>query len=318
MNIMKKNRIAAVILTSLVVQVVHPCLNTIINNTNNTYKLAEITQDNQSLKFAHNLPNDYIKDEQKARTLKPGERTSFGGHYLPRWAVAREEMTINGVATGEWEIILVVTQHECGPRGKEEKILLLTDILKGELPGDYQPSYKFKFRKNPMVIADTSMNNSLLSSNKNKYQLVSEIFAKFEAQIQEVMSQIARDEKKIEEICPAAAAIIKNDIGETKKEKDRDAAATAKDEHKEHKEETKSVLQPNIQKSEQTNVAEAEPINVAPKTSTAQPAAAETKTSPTPNIQLPAKPTTVTPAPAPAVEDDGLNDDDRPCAACAA
>lgn len=301
MNIMKKNRVAAVILTNLVVQVVHPCLNTIINNTNNTYKLAEITQDNQSLKFAHNLPADYIKDEQKARTLKPGERTSFGGHYLPRWAVAREEVTINGAPTGEWEIVLVVTQHECGPRGKEEKTLLITDILKGELPGDYQPAYKFKFRKNPMVIADTSMHNSLLSSNKNKYQLVSEIFAKFEAQIQEVMSQIARDEKKIEEICPGAAAIIKNDIGETKKEKG--------------KEETTSILQPNIPKSEQTNVASAEPVNIA-ATTAAQPATtAEQKTAP--NIQLPAKPTAAPATPAPAVEDDGLNDDGK-CTACAA
>ncbi len=310
MNIMKKNRVAAVIVTSLVVQVVHPCLNTIINNTNNTYKLAEITQENLSLKFTHNLPQDYIKDEQKARTLKPGERTSFGGHYLPRWAVAREEMTINGVPTGEWEIVLVVTQHECGPRGKEEKTLLLTDILKGELPGDYQPSYKFKFRKNPTVIADTSMNNSLLASNKNKYQLVSEIFAKFEAQIQEVMSQIAHDEKKIEAICPGATALLKNDIGETTVEKGKEEEAATTEQTP-----TKSVLQPNIQKSEQTNIAEAEPVNVTVKTPTPQ-SAAELKATPTPKVELPAKPQPAKPAP--AAEDDGLNDDDRPCAACAA
>lgn len=275
MNIMKKNKIAAVIFTGLLVQVVNPCLNTIKNNTPHTYKIAEIKQDNLFLKNVIDLPDDYLEDEQKAHTLKPTESVSFGGHYLPTFAVFKDY-------DGIWENILVVKQRECGPRGKEEKTLLLTDVLKGELPGDFQPSYKFTFKKNPATIAETSINQKMLSSNKNYYQLVSESCAKHEQELQEILSKILHKEKQVEEVCPAATAILNKD--------DNDAEKTT-------------------QQGKQEN---------APASTTAAQNAPTTATASA--TTTPKQETTAAPkaAAAPTAVEEDADDDGKKCAACAA
>jgi hypothetical protein len=213
---MKKRNICALILTSLIIQVVYPCLNTITNNTSQTYKVAEIKQENLFLKHVIDLPSDYLEDEQKAHTLKSGESVSFGGHYLPTFAIFKEY-------NGNWEMLLIVKQRECGPRGKEEKTLLITDLLKGELPGDYQPSYKFTFKKSPEIIAEKSIHTEELAKNKNYYQLVSERCDKHKEEMLEIISEFQHKEKRIEEVCPAASIILNND----EKGKQEEAVITA-------------------------------------------------------------------------------------------
>ena len=80
-NIMKKLCLALTILL-LITGTLKACRNTISNNTNTVYKIAEIREGNKDLKKDLYLPEDYLKDEQKAHTLNPGEEVSFGGALL--------------------------------------------------------------------------------------------------------------------------------------------------------------------------------------------------------------------------------------------
>lgn len=301
MNIMKRNRICTIIVTGLLVQVIHPCLNIIKNNTERTYKIAEIKQENLFLKKVIDLPDDYLKDEQKAHTVAPGESVSFGGHYLPTFAIFKEYTTNeNGKESKAWESILVVKQTKCGPRGKEEKTLLLTDVLKGQLPGDFQPSYKFDFKKSPETIVEISSNQKMLTSNANRYQLVSQIFAKFEEQIQEILSLQLHEEKVMEAICPAGSAVLKQG---------KEEAAPAEHKHDEHK-------------GHATAPAAAQPV---PITAPATPAAAEpakaTPATEQPKAAPAAQPTTqqaVTPTPKVEQPNTAADEDGDTCGACGA
>ena len=160
------------------------CRNTISNNTNETYKIAEIRQENKDLKKELYLPDNYLKDEQKAHTLKPGEEVSFGGHYLPTFAIFKE------YPDKKWHSLLIVKQNECGPRGPENKYLLLTDLLKCKLPDDYNPVYTFVRRKIANELITESKNAPELTAVANPYQELQNILDEMVQKIQELMSRL--------------------------------------------------------------------------------------------------------------------------------
>ena len=163
---------------------VNSCRNTISNNTETTYKVAEIRQENRDLKRELYLPEEYLKDEQKAHTLKPGEEVDFGGHYLPTFAIFKE------YPDGKWHSLLIVKQNECGPRGPENKYLLMTDLLRCKLPDDYDPVYTFVRRKLPQELFVESKNQKELTSVKNPYQELQNILDDAMQKIQELMSTL--------------------------------------------------------------------------------------------------------------------------------
>lgn len=163
-------------------QVLEACRNTISNNTDQVYKIAEIRQDNKDLKRELYLPNDYLNDEMKAHTLQPGEEVSFGGHYLPTFAVFKK------YPDEKWHSLVVVKQNECGPRGPENKYLLLTDVLRCKLPDDYNPVYTFTRRKNAEEIETISKNKIELTAVANPYQELQNILDDMTQKILELMS----------------------------------------------------------------------------------------------------------------------------------
>lgn len=171
---------AALLVTGSTVQA---CRNTISNNTNAVYKVAEIRQENKDLKKELYLPADYLNDEQKAHTLNPGEEVSFGGHYLPTYAIFKE------YPDNKWHSLLVIKQNECGPRGPENKYLLLTDLLRCKLPDDYNPVYTFVRRKIAHEIEAESKNNPELTKITNPYQELEAILDDTTQKILELMSK---------------------------------------------------------------------------------------------------------------------------------
>ena len=187
---MKKVGIVLIV-TLLITGTTEACRNTISNNTNTVYKIAEIREGNKDLKKDLYLPNEYLKDEQKAHTLNPGEEVSFGGHYLPTFAVFKE------YPDNKWHSLLVVKQNECGPRGPENKYLLLTDVLRCKLPDDYNPVYTFVRRKLPEEMEDVSKNKNELTKIANPYQELEAILDDATQKILELMSRLM-------ETCPAS------------------------------------------------------------------------------------------------------------------
>lgn len=164
--------------------ILKPCRNTISNNTNTVYKIAEIREGNKDLKKELYLPNEYLANEQKAHTLNPGEEVSFGGHYLPTFAVFKK------YPDDKWHSLVVVKQNECGPRGPENKYLLITDVLRCKLPDDYNPVYTFARRKLPEEIEDVSKNKAELSAVGNPYQEIQNILDEATGKIMDEVSQI--------------------------------------------------------------------------------------------------------------------------------
>ncbi len=187
-----KNRRATIIilLFSIVTLSIHACRNTISNNTNTVFKVAEVKQHNADLKQALILPDEYVNDEEKARTLKPGEETDFGGHYLPKFIIYKE------TTNKKWKPLLYVRQVRCAPDGAdpsrfpENKYLLMTDLLKCKLPNDYQQVYKFTIKCEPSELNIESSNKKILTKLKNPYQELVVLLDDMTQKIQELFSMI--------------------------------------------------------------------------------------------------------------------------------
>jgi len=174
----------------------HACRNTISNNTKVTFKVAEVKQSNADLKQALFLPDDYVKDEEKARTLKPGEETDFGGHYLPKYIIYKE------YADKKWRPLLYVKQVRCAPDGAdpsrfpENKYLLMTDLLKRQLPGDYQQVYSFTVKAEPSELKVESANIKELTKISNPYQEMYNIIDDMTQKMQELVSMLEQQKNK--------------------------------------------------------------------------------------------------------------------------
>lgn len=185
-----KKYIYAIATLTLVISNTHACRNTISNNTSTTFKVAEVTQSNADLKQALFLPDEYVKDENKARTLKSGEETDFGGHYLPKFIIYKE------TSDHKWKPLLYVRQIRCAPEGAdpsrfpENKYLLISDLLKCKLPNDYQEVYKFTIKCEPSELNVESSNKKTLTKITNPYQEVVNILDDATQKIQEVLSMI--------------------------------------------------------------------------------------------------------------------------------
>lgn len=176
------------LLTIATVGSTYTCRNTITNNTALTFKVAEIKQHNADLKQALVLPDDYVKDEEKASTLKPGEETDFGGHYLPKFVIYKE------YPDKKWRPLLYVKQVRCAPDGAdpsrfpENKYLLMTDLLKQQLPGDYQQVYSFILKAEPSELTVESVNTKQLTKIANPYQEMYNIIDDMTQKMQELWS----------------------------------------------------------------------------------------------------------------------------------
>lgn len=172
----------------LVASHAHACRNTLSNNTKLTFKVAEVKQHNADLKQALVLPDDYVKDEEKAATLKPGEETDFGGHYLPKFIIYKE------YTDKKWRPLLYVKQVRCAPDGAdpsrfpENKYLLMTDLLKQELPDDYQQVYSFTLKAEPSELQVESVNTQELTKISNPYQEMYNIIDDMTQKMQELWS----------------------------------------------------------------------------------------------------------------------------------
>lgn len=186
----KNNSTKLLLLFALATIPAHACRNTISNNTSSTFKVAEIKQHNADLKQALILPDDYVKDEEKARTLKPGEETDFGGHYLPKFIIYKE------TDQKTWKPILYVRQIRCAPEGSdpsrfpENKYLLMTDLLKCKLPNDYQEVYKFTIKCEPSELNAESINKKTLTKLNNPYQELVVLLDEMTQKIQELFSMV--------------------------------------------------------------------------------------------------------------------------------
>ncbi len=174
---------------------INACRNTISNNTNITFKVAEIKQDNADLKQQLVLPNEYVKSEEKASTLRPGEETDFGGHYLPKFIIYKE------YTDKKWHPLVYVKQVRCAPEGAdpsrfpENKYLLITDLLKRQLPDDYQQVYSFTVKCEPSQLQAESTNEKTLSKIKNPYQELYRLIDDFTQKTQELFSKVLSDKK---------------------------------------------------------------------------------------------------------------------------
>ena len=169
---------------------VNGCLNIISNNTKETFKLAEVKSDNSDLKQQVYLPEEYIKDEEKAHTLQPGDEITFGGHYVPTFIIYKE------YPDKKWHPLLIVKQLRCGPRGPENKYLLITDLLKCKLPDDYQEVYKFTIKCDPSELNIASTNQENLAKIANPYQKLLNIIDDFQQQILELFGQVVNDKNE--------------------------------------------------------------------------------------------------------------------------
>ncbi len=172
---------------------INACRNTISNNTNITFKVAEIKQDNADLKQQHILPEEYEKEEQKACTLRPGEEADFGGHYLPKYIIYKES------EDKQWRPLLYVKQTKCAPDGAdpsrfpENKYLLMTDLLNRQLPDDYQEVYTFVVKAPLSELTAQSTNEKALSKIKNPYQELNVILDDMTQKILELFSNILKE-----------------------------------------------------------------------------------------------------------------------------
>lgn len=179
---------------------------------------------NKDMKKQIFLPEEYLKDETKAHTIEPGEEVSFGGHYVPTFMIFKQ------YPDGKWHSLMVVKQLRCGPRGPENKYLLLTDLLSCKLPDDYRDVYRFTLKKELSEIVDESTNAKELSKVENRYQVVLNLIDDFTQKLQELLSQICDEkaphgiedvmdvEEELQEGIPASAVQEKASEGEPAKE----------------------------------------------------------------------------------------------------
>ncbi|MEX0849408.1 MAG: hypothetical protein WD055_04205 [Candidatus Dependentiae bacterium] len=186
--------------------IMHACLNTISNNTENTYKIVEIKNENKDVKSMIFCPEEYLEDETKAHTITPGEEVSFGGHYVPTFVIYKQFLPDT-----RWHALLVVKQTRCGPRGPENKYLLMTDLLNRDLPGDYKPVYKFTLKKEPHEIEAESTNTKALTTITNQYQVILNLIDDLTQKIQETMSRQLRKESEYKRKLHPEAVQTEND-----------------------------------------------------------------------------------------------------------
>lgn len=178
------------IISLLICGPLNACLNMISNNTGTTFKLAEVKADNADLKKQILLPEEYVKDEEKAHTLQPGDEIAFGGHYVPTFIIYKE------YSDKKWHPLMVVKQLRCGPRGPENKYLLMTDLLKRKLPDDYQEVYKFSIKCDPSELNVASTNEKELTKVANPYQELLNILDNSNQKILELFGQVVSDKNE--------------------------------------------------------------------------------------------------------------------------
>lgn len=166
--------------------IMHSCLNTISNNTALTFKVAEVKNENADLKKQVYLPDEYLENEEKAHTLLPHEEVAFGGHYVPTFIIYKEYEQNN---LKKWRPLMIVKQLRCGPRGPENKYLLMTDLLQQTLPNDYQDVYKFTPMVEPSELKVLSTNEKELTKVANPYQEFSNILDDARQKLQELWSR---------------------------------------------------------------------------------------------------------------------------------
>ncbi len=209
-----------IILSTLATVSINACRNTISNNTNTTFKIAEVKQENTDLKQQHILPDDYLKDEKRACTLRPGEEADFGGHYLPKYIIYKEYQA-NNQSTGsnksfynslkkffgfdhvehnkQWRPLLYIKQTKCAPDGAdpsrfpENKYLLMTDLLNRQLPDDYQEVYAFVVKAPLQELAVQSSNEKTLKKLKNPYQELNVILDDMTQKVLELFSNTLQE-----------------------------------------------------------------------------------------------------------------------------
>lgn len=177
-------------ITLLMCGPLNACLNTISNNTGTTFKLAEVKAENADLKQQIFLPEEYVKDEEKAHTVQPGEKIAFGGHYVPTFIIYKE------YPDKKWHPLLIVKQLRCGPRGPENKFLLMTDLLKRKLPDDYQPVYKFSIKCEPSELNIASTNEKELTKIANPYQEFNNLLDEFTQKMLELFDTVVKDKNE--------------------------------------------------------------------------------------------------------------------------
>lgn len=198
---MKKLLVSALFIF-LSINSIHACRNTLSNNTSITFKVAEIKQNNE-LKQQLVLPDEYVNDEEKARTLKPGEETDFGGHYLPKYVIYKE------YTDKKWRPLLYVKQVRCAPDGAdpsrfpENKYLLITDLLKQQLPDDYQEVYSFTVKAQPSELLVESVNEKALTKIDNPYQEAVRLLDEFTQKMQELFSRVLKEQPRKFKSAPA-------------------------------------------------------------------------------------------------------------------
>lgn len=185
------------------------CLNMISNNTSETFKLAEVKSDNADLKQQVYLPEDYVKDEEKAHTLQPGDEIAFGGHYVPTFIIYKE------YPDKKWHPLVAVKQLRCGPRGPENKYLLITDLLKGKLPDDYQDVYKFTIKCDPSELNIASTNQKELTKVANPYQEFLNLLDDFNQKALELVGQIVNDKNECQRTIKGSSKTIELEEGKT-------------------------------------------------------------------------------------------------------
>ncbi len=170
---------------------VQACLNTIKNDTQTIYKLVEIKEGNKDLKKEHQLPKELEKNEEIAKTLKPGEEVACGGHYVPTFMIYKK------YPDGNWHAILLVKQTRCGPRGYEDKYLLMSDLLKRDLPGDYGDVYKFTLKKEASEIEPASAAPANPEGKKNAYQDTLIVLQEQQKKVLEIVSELVNEIDKL-------------------------------------------------------------------------------------------------------------------------
>ncbi len=190
---MKKSYI---LLSVLLTMSLNACRNTISNNCDTTFKIVEITQANTDLKQQHVLPDEYVTNEEKACTLKPGDEADFGGHYLPKYIIYKQ------YPDEKWRPLLYVKQTKCAPDGAdasrfpENKYLLITDLLDRNLPHDYQEVYSFEVKAPLQDLSTSSSNEKTLHKIKNPYQELYVLIDDFTQKAQELFSEALKKQEQ--------------------------------------------------------------------------------------------------------------------------
>ena len=191
-NIIMKKQLSYALICMTATHSLFACYNEVYNDTDTEYKLAEIKEGNKDLKKQVFLPKEYIKDEQKAHTLGPGDSCGFGGHYVPEYMIFKK------YPDEQWHSLIIVKQTRCGPRGPEHKELPLSLLLKSTVPDDYKGVYKFTLKKEAQEIAEPSIYSKKIKIS-NPYQVISEVLDKAK---QEVLWEMGELLEQKDQCCP--------------------------------------------------------------------------------------------------------------------